>query len=464
MRGIQAIGYDMDYTLIHYRMSEWEQRAYAFLKSRLAGMGLPVADLSFDPELVTRGLIIDTVLGNVVKANRFGYIQQAFHGTSPIGFEDKKEAYRHTLVDLAESRWKFLNTLFSISEACMYMQLIDLMDRNGIEGLRGYSELYGVVKRSLDEAHVEGSLKAEIVSSPDKFVELDPNVPLTLLDQKHSGKRLLLITNSEWGYASPMMSFAFDQFLPAGVTWRDLFDIIIVAARKPDFFAHSSSAFELADNEGLFREHSGSMTAGGIYAGGNATLVETSLGLAGDEILYVGDHIFADVNVSKSVNRWRTALVIRELEEELQTVADFQRTETELARLMGMKEALETRYSQARLAQQRRRSGYAEGLADAGDLDETLTSLREELVELDDQIRPLAVASSRLLNPRWGLLMRTGNDKSHLARQIERYADMYTSRVSNFLHYTPFAYLRAHRGSLPHDAAPTVSTRPSGRA
>ena len=48
--------------------------------------------------------------------------------------------------------------------------------------------------------------------------------------------------------------------------------------------------------------------------------------------------------------------------------------------------------------------------------------------------------------------MRAGNDKSHLARQVERYADIYTSRVSNFLYQTPFVYLRSPRGSLPHDS------------
>eukprot|EP00961_Rhodomonas_salina_P070386 944992-Rhodomonas_salina.1 len=29
-----------------------------------------------------------------------------------------------------------------------------------------------------------------------RYVEMDPNLPLTLLDQKHSGKKLALITNS----------------------------------------------------------------------------------------------------------------------------------------------------------------------------------------------------------------------------------------------------------------------------
>lgn len=47
--------------------------------------------------------------------------------------------------------------------------------------------------------------------------------------------------------------------------------------------------------------------------------------------------------------------------------------------------------------------------------------------------------------------MRAGNDKSLFARQVEKYADIYTSRVANLVYETPYAYLRAARGSLPHD-------------
>ena len=49
--------------------------------------------------------------------------------------------------------------------------------------------------------------------------------------------------------------------------------------------------------------------------------------------------------------------------------------------------------------------------------------------------------------------MRAGADKSLFARQVERYADVYTSRVSNLRYETPYGYLRAARGSLPHDNA-----------
>ncbi len=79
------------------------------------------------------------------------------------------------------------------------------------------------------------------------------------------------------------------------------------------------------------------------------------------------------------------------------------------------------------------------------------TRLRSKTEELDERIAPLAREAAELENPSWGALLRAGNDKSHLARQIEGSADVYTSRVSNFLFATPFAYLRGRRGSMPHD-------------
>ena len=128
LRSIKAIGYDMDYTLIHYRVEAWERRAYEHLQQHLLAQGWPVGELAFDPELVIRGLILDTQLGNLLKVNRFGYVKRAFHGTRPLDFEEQRKIYSRTIVDLAEPRWVFLNTLFSLSEGCMYAQLIDLLE------------------------------------------------------------------------------------------------------------------------------------------------------------------------------------------------------------------------------------------------------------------------------------------------------------------------------------------------
>jgi hypothetical protein len=42
-----------------------------------------------------------------------------------------------------------------------------------------------------------------------------------------------------------MMRYAFDSFLPAGTTWRDLFDVVVLGASKPGFFTHRAPLFPL---------------------------------------------------------------------------------------------------------------------------------------------------------------------------------------------------------------------------
>ncbi len=452
LNAIRAIGYDMDYTLVHYRMKSWEQRAYSYIKEGLSRTGWPMDDLAFDAELVMRGLVIDTELGNVVKANRFGYIKRAYHGTRPLEFEDFRKMYQRTLVDLAEGRWYFLNTLFSISEACMFMQLVELFDEGRLRGCTGYEDLFRRVRHAVDEAHMEGKLKAEILADPDRFVELDKETPLALLDQKKAGKKILLITNSEWSYVDPILTYAFDPFLPKPFRWRDLFDVAIIRARKPDFFIHRMPAFEVVETEGLLREHRGPMEPGHVYLGGNAHLLEESLGLTGEELMYVGDHIFTDVNIVKSISRWRTALIIRELEDEIAFADGFLSEQARLDGLMAEKQQMESEYCSLRLAAQRTQQRYGpHEHVKPKVLQQKMSDLHARTEELDSRIAPVAQAAGQLLNPNWGMLMRTGIDKSNLARQVENYADIYTARVSNFLHVTPFAFLRSSRGSLPHD-------------
>ena len=452
LRSIKAIGYDMDYTLVHYNVNQWEARAYSHVKARLKQDGWPVDDLSFQPEQVTRGLVIDKELGNVVKANRFGYIKQAMHGTRPMEYGEMRDEYTRTLVELSDSRWRFLNTLFSISAATIYCQLVDLLDEGRLPEILSYETLFERVQKTLDAAHLEGVLKDEIMSDPARYVEPDPEMPLALMDQREAGKKLMLITNSEWKYTEFMMSYAVEQYLPDGMSWRDLFDIIVVSAKKPSFFQGNNPIFEIVNDEGLLQPCMGPLKQQGIYLGGNASFIEDYLGVSGDQILYVGDHLFSDVNVSKSVLRWRTALIVREFERELRAVQANRGGQIKIAELMDEKKRLEDRYSQLRLERQRNKKGYATNSErDSETLKEMMVALRQELVDLDNQIKPLAIEDGQDFNEFWGYLMRAGNDKSHFTRQVERYADIYTSRVSNFLRYTPFMYFRAPRGSLPHD-------------
>ena len=226
--------------------------------------------------------------------------------------------------------------------------------------------------------------------------------------------------------------------------------VVIVSASKPGFFEGSRPLFEVVDEEqGLLSPNPGPAEAGKVFFGGNAADLERDLGLSGDQILYVGDHLFSDVHVSKALLRWRTALILRELESEIRDQNEFVPDEQRLQALMARKEEMQRRLSLLRLERQHAKAAgenYRDKTA-------AVDALHRQLSALDDQIGPLARAAGEIRNEAWGPLMRSGNDKSLFARQVERYADVYTSRPSNFLFETPYAFLRAARGSLPHDPA-----------
>jgi len=440
LRSVRAIGYDMDYTLLHYNVGAWEAAAFRHAREGLADLGWPVDGLVFDPDAFTLGLTFDLELGNLVKATRFGYVVRARHGTELLAFEDQRRAYTETVVDLGEDRFEFMNTLFELSRAALWCQLVAIHDTDPLPGVRSYAELYRAIDAALNESHIAGALKAEIMDDPDSFLEPDPEIGETLRDQRAAGKRLLLITNSDWNYTRFMMRYAVDPYCAEGTTWRDLFDVVIVSAGKPRFFSERDQLYRIVDEQdGLMAPHRGELERGDVYFGGNARLVEDTLGIASAQVLYVGDHLFGDVHVTKDTLRWRTALIARELEAEIVDAIEFAEDEACLVSMMADKIEIDRRQAQLRMARQRGE--------EASDLD----SVTREAVRLDEKIAPLAKRAGGLGHAVWGPLMRAGNDKSLFARQVEKYADVYTSRVSNLRYETPFAYLRAARGSLPHD-------------
>ena len=92
LRTIRAIGYDLDYTLVHYRPSEWEGAAFRRAQELLADRGWPVDAFAFEPTAYTQGLVFDLELGNILKATRFGYVIRAQHGTGLLAFEETRRA------------------------------------------------------------------------------------------------------------------------------------------------------------------------------------------------------------------------------------------------------------------------------------------------------------------------------------------------------------------------------------
>ncbi|KAI4303055.1 hypothetical protein MLD38_038734 [Melastoma candidum] len=219
----------------------------------------------------------------------------------------------------------------------------------------------------------------------------------------------------------------------------------MVSARKPEFFRMSHPMYEVVSGEGLMRPCFKAQT-GGLYSGGSAQMVENSLNIHGDEILYVGDHIYTDVSRSKVHLRWRTTLICRELEEEYGALIQTREQRALLENFWVSSKVVAT-------------SDFCEiqTLAATNMDDQELTDSLQKLLlvmqRLDEKIAPMLKADGELFNKSWGYLSRAGLwDKSHLMRQIEKYADIYTSSVSNFPHYTPFMYFRSQEQLLAHNS------------
>jgi hypothetical protein len=54
-------------------------------------------------------------------------------------------------------------------------------------------------------------------------------------------------------------------------------------------------------------------------------------------------------------------------------------------------------------------------------------------------------------NPYWGEQMRSGNEESLLAGQVEKYACIYFAKVTDLVVNSPRSYFRPFRRTLPHE-------------
>jgi len=77
-----------------------------------------------------------------------------------------------------------------------------------------------------------------------------------------------------------------------------------------------------------------------------------------------------------------------------------------------------------------------------------LTVRRESLQARRKQ---LTIERETKVHPVWGELMKVGLEKSRFAQQLEQYACLYTSRVTNLKFYSPFKRFTSPLDTLPHD-------------
>ena len=457
MGKIRVVGFDLDWTLAHYDQQAMSQLAFELILDRLVkSFGYPKEILrsEFRGPFCRRGLILDTEAGTVLKMDRYRYVGRAYKGRHFVDGTERSRLYRQEPVNPANSRFYRVDTLFELPEVNIFSEAIDLAHRDPPAlSLDSYAQLFRDTRLATDSIHADHTLKARILADLPRYLPRDDELLLALKRLSLGGRRLVLITNSEWYFTRALCSYMFDEALPGDATWRDIFDLVVVDAAKPGFF-RKSRPFTQLDDEG---EPSGEVDQpewGGVYSGGSRESLMKLFGGRGEQVLYVGDHIYGDVVSSKLASTWRTALVVSELEDELEIrrrlSAEHRHVEvlrSELAdsgqRMDDLGDVLDLYHRLANVS--------SDGDPSTGRTQALLQALRGEHKAMRQHVRRLQGRISTTINPYWGSLFKQDSNKSLFGSQVDDFACVYTSRVANFADYGSNHYFRVLRDPMMHE-------------
>ncbi len=444
LKQIKYLGLDMDHTLIRYNTENFEHLSHTtIIEKLLLRKNYPevIKKLQFDFHFALRGLVVDRKKGNLLKLNRYTAIRNSFHGLKPLDFKTHRKIYKSTYIDLSKSDYLAIDTSFSYSLAHAYSQLVELKDSDASLKLPDYIQIADDVLDVLDEAHRDGSLKNEVKKNLSHYIIKDENVVRGLEKFKKHGKKIFILTNSDFSYSKLLLDYAINPFLKEHKSWVELFEIVITLAYKPKFFYDDGKYLKVNPHDGTMTNLEDKLTAG-VYQGGGARQFTEDLALRGDDILYIGDHIYGDILRLKKDCNWRTAMITEELENEIINNKKAEPIISEIDSLMKKKEPLEDELTEL----------MTKKIEKATIVDEKrISALQDLITEIDTCISQLIKKQQALYNPNWGQLMRAGNEESYFAYQMERYACVYMSKISDLLELSPRTYFRAPRKPLSHE-------------
>ena len=454
-----------------YEQPAFDKLAFDGAKEKLVkALGYPedVLDFEYDHKFWVRGLIIDTLRGNFLKIDRHKYVRLAYHGFTPISSELRKHLYSRTfnvVPSFTEKHFVNMDTVFQHVDAHLFALLVDLKDKGEHEflDLKTYDEIYRQVRECIDLCHRDGVIKDEAALNPEKYIIPDPDMIPMLQQMRESGVKTFLLTNSYWEYTSVAMNFLYhgrkvDEETMKKNEWMDLFDVVVVGSCKPACLLDSYLSLfrvrpedgSLLNTDGLFEiEALGENGAekfleqGKVFQGGNYQHLTKMLEIdAGEEILYVGDHLYSDVLRSKRTLGWRSCFIVPEIADEMKVFREQLPLRKQIADLRTLRDEL---------------SLYGDSVRRNAE-DPTAEAVQAKLRQIDEddekiktKLIGLAERYHAAFHPVWGQMFHAGYQDSRFAYFVQNYACLYTSKATNLGLATTSRSFRTSGEMLPHD-------------
>ncbi|CAH1432686.1 unnamed protein product [Lactuca virosa] len=422
---IQVYGFDYDYTLAHYSPS-LQNLIYDMAKQHLVNeLRYPDGCLAskYDQSFPIRGLYYDKLKGCLLKLDFFGSIEPdgCYFGRRKLSRKEIEELYgtRHIGRDQARQLVGLMD-FFCFSEVCLIADIVQYFVDAKLEFDASY--IYQDVHRAIQYVHRSGLVHRGVLADPPRYLVKNGQFLSFLKMLKENGKKLFLMTNSPYYFVDGGMRYMLEDSLGCGDSWRELFEVVIAKANKPEFYTseHPFRSYDVEKDNLAFSKVDEFLPNKIYYHGCLKTFLQITK-WNGPEVIYFGDHLFSDLR-GPSKAGWRTAAIIHELEHEIK----IQNEDS-------------YRFAQAKFHIIQELLGKLHSTVSSKHTCDRFKSLLDELNEERQNARR---TMRNMFNESFGatFLTDTGQE-SAFAYHIHQYADVYTSKPENFMFYQPEAWL-----------------------
>ncbi|CAF0919650.1 unnamed protein product [Brachionus calyciflorus] len=446
LKDIDVYGFDYDYTLAYYNVSLYRLIFNLAKDYLIEHHKYPVGLKSTEylPHFPIRGLHLDIKKGWLMKIDSYHNLQlgTVYHGMNSIPNEEVLKTYggkRFSIEDIGFSQtspnFHHFVDLFCLPEICLLACTFQYLIDRGINFRPEY--IFHDVHDSVNSIHRNFALHRSITQSIDDYLlqvrEENSKVKEFLYRLQKNGKKVFLITNSPYWFVN------FGMQSLCGSDWTSLFDLIICSARKPQFFTSKSKPFRrfnIKTNSKSWDTVS-ELNRNEVYYEGNFYEMLKATGWQSNKCLYFGDHIYGDLEQPFLKFGLRTAAIINEVEQEVNIInsLEYLRTTTWLNSLENLIE-------------------HSMFVSDTpGD---NLPSLEEIRTFWFQEREILRKKIKKSFNPYFGSIFRANNNPSFFSRRLSRFADIYTSNVSNLLNYPIDYHFIPRRIDLAHEQSTRV--------
>lgn len=313
-----------------------------------------------------------------------------------------------------------LMDFFCFSEACLIADMVQYFVDAKLEFDASY--IYNDVNRAIQHVHRSGLVHRGILADPTRYLLKNGQLLRFLRSLKDKGKKLFLMTNSPYHFVDGGMRYLMEESFGLRDSWRDLFDVVIAKANKPEFYT-SEHPFRCYDEgrDTLAFTKVDSFHPDKIYYHGCLKSFLQITKWRGPEVIYFGDHLFSDLR-GPSKAGWRTVAIIHELEREIE-IQNEDSYRFEQAKFNIIQELLGKFHA---TVSNNQRSGTCQSLLD----------------ELNRERQKAREAMKQMFNRSFGATFVTDTgQESAFSYHIHQYADVYTSKPENFMFYRPEAWL-----------------------